>query len=321
VAGLAGAVLVSVISRAITGPLETLVGAVRSLAAGDYAYSVVPSGGVETMELASAFNRMRQELMNSQKLQLESERMAALGRTAGAISHDLRHHLAALVANAEFLYDADAIGVDREEVYQEIERASAQMTGLLDSLVEIARERKTLTVSHADLQIVIRRAIDAVRSGPEFHGRIIDVISDACTMGEFDAPKLERVFFNLLLNSCQATDVVEGRIEVTVSCQGGSFECRVKDTGTGIAEAIRETLFEPFVSAGKTNGTGLGLAIAARIIHDHGGSIRVEETSMMGTTFLVCIPQHCVAGSVTSNNNSSVTSDIHSDPDATNANV
>jgi len=288
---LVGAVLVSIISRAITGPLETLAGAVRALAAGDDTYSVEPRGGIEAVELANAFSRMREQLKSSQKLQLESERMAALGRAAGSISHDIRHHLAALVANAEFLYDTNIVEVDRDEVYREIERASGQMTGLLDSLVEIARERKTLMVSRADLQLVARRAIDAVRSRPEFRGRTIDVVSDGPTAGEFDAPKLERVFFNLILNSCEATNGSPGRIGVNISSKAGMFECRIWDTGTGIPDVIREVLFEPFVSAGKNNGTGLGLAIAAKIVHDHGGTICVEETSSAGTTFLLSIPR------------------------------
>jgi signal transduction histidine kinase len=291
VASLLGAALVSVISRAITGPLETLVGAVRALAAGDYGYSVEAHGGVEAVELANAFSRMRQQLLNSQKRQLESERLAALGRAAGSISHDLRHHLAALVANAEFLHDPHTLGVDREEVYQEVERATERMTGLIDSLMEIARDEKTLTVSPGDLQVVIRRAIDAVHSSPEYRGRTIDVISDGSTIGEFDGQKLERAFFNLLLNSCEATDGAAGGVGVTISSAGCTLECRVWDTGAGIPNAIREELFEPFVSAGKNNGTGLGLAIAAKIIGDHRGTIRVEETSGMGTTFLLRIPR------------------------------
>jgi signal transduction histidine kinase len=294
-AGLVGAALVSVISRAITRPLETLAGAFRALAAGDYAYSVEARGGIEAVELANAFSRMRQQLMDSQKRQLASERMAALGRAAGSISHDLRHHLAALVANAEFLHDADTRGYDREDTYQEIVRAAAQMTGLIDSLIEVARERATLTVSQADLQVVIRRSIDAVRSGPEFRGRVIEVVSKAPMIGEFDAPRLERAFFNLLLNACQATCSTGGRLGITISSDEQTFECRVWDSGPGIPDAIRETLFEPFVSAGKNNGTGLGLAIAARVVCDHGGSIRVEETSGKGTTFLVVLPRHSAA--------------------------
>jgi signal transduction histidine kinase len=166
------------------------------------------------------------------------------------------------------------------------------MTGLIDSLMEIAREQKTLTVSQADLKVVILRAIAAVRSSPDFHGRIIEVVSDGSTTGEFDVPKLERAFFNLLLNSCEATDGVLGRVGVAISSGKCTLDCRVWDNGTGIPNSIREALFEPFVSAGKNNGTGLGLAIAAKIIHDHGGSIRVEETSALGTTLLVCIPRN-----------------------------
>jgi len=293
IASVVGAILVSLISMAITGPLESLVGAVRAFAAGDDRYSVEPRGGMEAVELANAFTRMRHELTNSQKRQVESERMVALGRAAGSISHDLRHHLAALVANAEFLYDAKMAGADRDEVYQEVLRATGQMTGLLDSLLEIAREQKTLKVCPADMRCVVDRAISAVRSAPEFHGRTIEVELNGSTTGEFDALKVERVFFNLLLNGCEATNSTKGRVGVKISSEEQEFECRIWDTGSGIPNAIREVLFEPFVSAGKNNGTGLGLAIAAKIVHDHGGSIHVEETSEMGTTFLLVIPRHC----------------------------
>lgn len=295
VASLLGAILASLIARAITSPLESLVGAVRALARGDDTYLVKAHGSVEAVELADAFSRMRQDLTLSQRRQMESERMAALGRAAGSISHDLRHHLAALVANAEFLHDAGRPAADREEIYQEIVRASGQMTGLLDSLLEIAREQKTIVVGQADLRRVVRQAIDAVRSDPAFHARTFECETEGATSGTFDARKIERVFYNLLLNSCEASKETSAPIGIRISSDDDNFQCRVWDTGSGIPEPIREVLFEPFVSYGKNNGTGLGLAISAKIIHEHGGSIRVEETSPAGTTFLVTLPRFCAA--------------------------
>ena len=108
----------------------------------------------------------------------------------------------------------------------------------------------------------------------------------------FDSRKLERAFFNLLLNSCQATEHSSGTVGVTISGNANAFEVRVWDHGRGIPETIREHLFEPFVSAAKNNGTGLGLAISSKIIHDHGGDVRVESTSPAGTVILVRLPRN-----------------------------
>ncbi len=69
------------------------------------------------------------------------------------------------------------------------------------------------------------------------------------------------------------------------------FKIRVIDHGSGVPSAICHTLFDPFVSSGKSNGTGLGLAIVSKVIHDHGGSVAVQETSVLGTTFLVRLPR------------------------------
>jgi signal transduction histidine kinase len=108
--------------------------------------------------------------------------------------------------------------------------------------------------------------------------------------GEFDARKLERVFFNLILNACEATSS-HGRITVEMISTENQFDVRISDDGPGIPVAIRNTLFEPFVSAAKANGTGLGLAIVSKIIHDHDGTVVVEKTSELGTMILVKLPR------------------------------
>jgi signal transduction histidine kinase len=78
------------------------------------------------------------------------------------------------------------------------------------------------------------------------------------------------------------------------------FEIRIEDNGRGIPLSIRNSLFDPFVSSGKSNGTGLGLAIVSKIVHDHGGSIIVERTSEAGTVFLVQLPRsQQVVGEIT----------------------
>jgi signal transduction histidine kinase len=234
---------------------------------------------------------MRGELLDSQRQQIETERIAALGRAASSISHDLRHYLAAVVANAEFLYEAEELKLDKNEIYQEIKTASTQMTDLIDSLRELAHQRSTISQEPSDLEQIIRRAIEAVQMRPEFRSRTITLHAHGELEGMFDPRKLERVFFNLVLNACEATP--DGGSQINVEVQSGKdcFDIRVTDQGCGVPENIRGRMFDPFVSSGKPNGTGLGLAIVSKIVGDHGGSVAVERTSEMGTVMLVKLPR------------------------------
>jgi signal transduction histidine kinase len=288
----AGVVLIILISGAMTRPVEDLVRAVRALAMGDYAYTIRPSGSAEVAELGAAFNHMRDQISESQRRQLQAERLAALGRAASSISHDLRHYLATVLANAEFLREADTLGFNRSEIYREIERASAQMTDMIDSLVEIARDRNPIHPVEAQLDEVARRAIDNVRSNPDFRNRNIDLVASSATAGYFDGRKIERALFNLILNACEATGATPNpRVGIDLEADDGYLECRVWDNGPGVPREIERTLFEPFVSAGKNNGTGLGLAIASKIVHDHGGEIVMERSCGGGAAFRIRIPR------------------------------
>jgi signal transduction histidine kinase len=286
-----GALLFGFVSRTITRPLENLVSGVRALAGGDYTYSIVPEGTSEMAELSTAFAKMRGDLLASQRQQIETERVAAIGRAASSLSHDLRHYLAAVVANAEFLYEADELKLDKSEIYKEIQTASNQMTDLIDSLRELAHQRRAISPVPTSLDQILRRAIEAVKIRPEFRYRPITLTAGREVEGVFDPKKLERAFFNLVLNACEATPNGEGRVLVDIQTQGDSFEVRVTDQGPGIPSSIRDTVFDPFVSSGKSNGTGLGLAIVSKIVHDHGGSVSLERTSEEGTVMLVTLPR------------------------------
>lgn len=282
--------LLSFVAGTITRPMDNLLAGVRALARGDYAFAITPRGSSEVVELGNAFSKMRGELLASQRRQIETEQVAALGRAASSISHDLRHSLAAVVANAEFLYEADKLKLDRDEIFDEIKIASEQMTELLDSLRELAREHRMLSLVTASLESVARHATDAVLARPEFRHRLISIQASSDTTGLFDSKKIERLFFNLLLNACEATSD-RGKINIEIKSSDSSFEVRIADDGVGIPAAIRGTLFDPFISSGKSNGTGLGLAIVSKIVHDHFGTINVEETGETGTVFLVRFPR------------------------------
>ena len=299
-----GALLFGFVARKITKPLDNLVSGVRALATGNYTYSITPEGATEVAELSQAFAKMRGELLDSQRRQIETERIAALGRAASSISHDLRHYLAAVVANAEFLYEAEELKLDKSEIYQEIKTASTQMTDLIDSLRELAHERTAISPEPTDLEQVIRRAIDGVQVRPEFRNRVITLQGETQLEGMFDPRKLERAFFNLVLNACEATPDGESRVSVDVQAREDYFEVRVTDQGSGVPENIRGRAFDPFVSSGKPNGTGLGLAIVSKIVGDHGGSVTIERTSQAGTVMLVKLPR--VANPVAAHSDSAI---------------
>jgi len=287
---LVGSGLVFFLSHTFTRPLASLVGGVRALEAGNFHHPLDSSGGDEVGELTRAFDRMRASLLKTQRDLLESEQLATIGRMASSISHDLRHSLAAIVANSEFLCDSHLTPAQREELYQEVRTGVNLMTDLIDSLLEFARTRESLSPSYSNASEAIQRAVQAVRLHPRHHARSIDVLCSGPVAGWFDSRKLERALYNLLLNACEAAPPVGGHIEVTAAEIGGVITICVSDNGPGIAESIRERLFHPFVSYGKENGTGLGLTVVQKIVQDHGGDISMERTAEGRTVFRIILP-------------------------------
>jgi signal transduction histidine kinase len=287
---LGGSALVFFISHTFTRPLGSLVEGVRALEKGDFTYPLDPHGGDEVAEVTGAFDRMRDSLLKTQQELLEAERLATIGRMASSISHDLRHSLAAIVANAEFLCESRLTSDQREELYQEVRTAVNSMTDLIDSLLEFSRTRESLRPSYGSVKETVDRVVQSIRAHPDFHRVQISVSQVGNSIGWFDPRKLERALYNLLLNACESVTPDAGRVEVQLREIPNAVEVRVTDNGHGIPEAIRNRLFEPFVSYGKENGTGLGLTVVHKIVQDHGGDVAVERTSDSGTVFRIVLP-------------------------------
>ncbi len=295
---LVGSGLVYVISYTFTRPLASLVEGVRALEHGDFYHPLDARGSDEVAELTSAFDRMRASLLKTQQALLESEQLATIGRMASSISHDLRHSLAAVVANSEFLCDGRLTPAQREELYQEVRTGVNQMTDLIDSLLEFARTRESLNPTYASVVETVQRAMQAVRLHPRHQGTQIEIQSNGQSSAWFDPRKLERALYNLLLNACEAAPSNEGRVLVTVERSDPAVTISVSDNGPGIAEPIRDKLFHPFVSFGKENGTGLGLTVVQKIVQDHGGQVLLERTSDARTIFRITLPGRAPNGSL-----------------------
>ena len=218
------------------------------------------------------------------------EPLSAVSRMVALVSHDLRHPLTAILANAEFLTQPNISELERNEFYHEIRYAIDRMNELVSSLLECSRGRDTLRPGARNIVDTVERAIRMTSVKQEFRRITIKHHHEGTAVGWFDANRLERVVANLVLNACEAVSPDSGQIVITTTGDRACLQIGVWDNGPGISSAIQDSVFEPFVSYGKADGSGLGLAIAKKIVEDHGGEIYLDGRNETGTLFKVTIP-------------------------------
>lgn len=288
----AGGILAVSLARTVTRPLEFLLEGTHALAAGDFRYRWKESGALEVRELTHAFRRMQAEIERTQRDLLLADRMATIGRMASSISHDLRHYLTSMYANAEFLSMSGTSTAEREDMLDEVKTAVVGMTDLLDSLLIFGRTGMALQTRALDAADLIQRSVDRVRSHPD--ARSVDILAAPLASVQLvvDPQELDRAVYNLLLNACQAArrSSVSPRVLITTVATQDLLFLSIEDNGPGVPGSIRETLFQPFVSEGKQNGTGLGLALSARIVEAHAGSLDLQASAPGQTIFCLKLP-------------------------------
>ena len=220
--------------------------------------------------------------------------MSVIGMMACSISHDMRHSLSAIYANAEFLERHDRSASARAELLLEIREAVLAMTERIDSLLQFSSSGQNNPLVHERVSLVVEKAVAAVKVHPE--GRNVSITVDKFPPAEadIDARNLESALYNLLLNACQAAacsaHLPEVRVHLTEVDE--RIYVTILDNGPGIPASIRKKLFDPFVTAGKLNGTGLGLTLARRIAEEHGGSVCLEESNQGETVFTLSLTKN-----------------------------
>jgi signal transduction histidine kinase len=225
---------------------------------------------------------------------IEAERMSAIGRMACSISHDMRHSLTAIYANAELLERSDICASVRDGLLLEIQEAVLTMTERIESLLEFGSNGRKNPLVRARVSLVVEKAIAAVKFHPDGRNVSITVGKLPPAEADIDARNLESAIYNLLLNACQAatrsTDMPEVQVHLTEGDE--RIYMTILDNGPGIPASVRRTLFDPFVTAGKPNGTGLGLTLARRIAEEHGGSVCLEESNRERTVFTLSLTKN-----------------------------
>ena len=284
---LSGTVLMMIVSWLVTHPLEELSRSVHAFGLGDVGYHVPRHGTQEVRGLSKAFSGMRSEIQQANQKVLESERLATIGRMASSVSHDLRHYLAAIYANAEFLASDRFTAQERADIFGEIRAAVNGTTEMIESLLIFSRTGNSVRRQSELMATLVERATALVRTHPDAEGvKITTRCGDpAETAASVDGKQLERAISNLLLNACQSARAVGGqaKVAVTLETYDRQMVVSVTDNGPGVPETIRKCLFDPFVSEGKQKGTGLGLTLAHCIALEHGGEV-VLVSSRPGET-------------------------------------
>jgi signal transduction histidine kinase len=225
---------------------------------------------------------------------IEAERMSVIGRMACSISHDMRHSLTAIYANAEFLGRHDICANVRDDLLLEIQGAVLAMTERIESLLQFGGSGRKSPLVRARVSLVVEKAVAAVKFHPDGRNVSITVGKFPPTEADIDVRNLESAIYNLLLNACQAatrsTHVPEVRVDLTEVDE--QICVTISDNGPGIPAPVRRTLFNPFVTAGKPNGTGLGLTLARRIAEEHGGSVCLAKSNRERTVFTLSLTKN-----------------------------
>jgi len=305
-------------------PVKELMAGTKKVAAGDLAYRLPVRSRDELGELAASFNKMTEELARAQQeltgwaRTLEerverktselrqaqahlvaSEKMAALGKLAATVAHEVNNPLSGILTYARLTQKAlEADGRDpakKTEMLEQlriIERESRRCGDIMRNLLTFARQAPPQREPQ-QLNTLVERTLALVQHWLELQGIELekklaaDLPPLAC-----DAGQIQQVLLALLVNAAEA--MPRGgclRVSTAYDPEARRVETRVADTGPGIPADVLPRIFEPFFTTKEDEQrTGLGLAVAESIVEQHGGEITVRSAPGAGAEFIVHLP-------------------------------
>jgi two-component system sensor histidine kinase PilS (NtrC family) len=217
------------------------------------------------------------------------DRLAAVGRVAASIAHEIRNPLAAMRGSIQVLRSEMDGNSSQAELMEIILRESDRLNRIITDYLTYARPRSQAHVS-VDVRELLQETFTLLRHSPELqagHSLEEDYPDGALTISA-DASQLKQVFWNIARNALQAMPD-GGTLHAELKHSAGNrLRITFTDTGAGMSPEQVEHLFEPFSS--RTGGTGLGLSIVYQIIRDHGGTINVRSREGQGTTITIEMP-------------------------------
>jgi len=247
--------------------------------------------------------QMESALQESEGRLRQAQKMEAVGRLAGGIAHDFNNLLTAITSNAEFALAGLDRGTPQHAEVEEIRRAAERAAALTRQL--LAFSRQVLQPKVIDLNSVISDAERMFRRLIGEHIELVTNLDPTIAMVTADPGQLEQVLLNLIVNARDAMpnggtlsiDTAPVMVDDALAQrfpglhEGPFVRLRVRDTGIGMAEDMRQRIFEPFFTSKETGkGTGLGLSTAYGIVRQSHGHIYVDSVPGFGTVFTLYLP-------------------------------
>lgn len=294
-----GMALLWVFFRGVVQPVRTLVAEAQEMSGdGPTEGRGLPTDelravGIYLRHLMTDVADARSTLERSRRELKAAEQLAAVGKLAASVAHEIRNPLTAMKM---WLYSIQKEVDGDEALNRKFEIVSSEIKRLekvVREFLEFSRPQEP-RLGAESLGALVDQTVELMQprlAGPGV--RIVQGPKRDLPLIWADRELLKQVLLNLLANSVDAVGE-GGEIQVTSTCEstaGGSFVVvRIRDTGSGMSEEVRHRIFEPFFTTKRSDGTGLGLAISARIMAQHRGRLTLESTGPGGTTFAIHIP-------------------------------
>ena len=253
-----------------------------------YSISPLSSEAGETTGMVITFQDLTQ-VRSLEETSRRQDRLAAIGRMAASIAHEIRNPLAAMRGSIQMLRSEMNSDPAQTELMEIILRESDRLNRIITDFLSYARPR-SLIQARVDVGDLLYQTFALMRHSPEIgpNQNIVEELPDDPLYAEADEGQLKQVFWNLARNALQAMPQ-GGTLRATLEKNSNErLRITFTDTGRGMSPEQVEHLFEPFSST--TGGTGLGLSIVYQIIRDHGGTINVRSLVGQGTTITVELP-------------------------------
>jgi PAS domain S-box-containing protein len=230
---------------------------------------------------------------NLDKQLKETNRLAAIGQTAGMVGHDIRNPLQAIAGDL-YLIDNDVATLEDNETKKSLQES---VISIQDNLLYIAKIVEDLQ-DYAKVQkptfekVEIEKVIEAVMQLVNIPPNLKVVIDTQQRLPKItaDFSMMKRILSNLVNNAVQAMPT-GGQLKIKAHYEGAQIFFSVEDTGSGIPDEVKPKLFEPMFTT-KAKGQGLGLAVVKRFVEALNGSITFESTEGKGTKFIVQLPSN-----------------------------
>jgi signal transduction histidine kinase len=285
-------IMVTLYSRRVLRPLEAVTARAKAVAQGDLTPHEVVASTDEIGELAATFEGMVAAIARANQSLVQAERLAAIGKMAAHVTHEIRNPLSSMGLNIEMLEEELAQGGDAAESRQlvrAIKKEIDRLAELSEQYLRLAR-RPELHAEPGNMTVLVRQVVSFVE--PELRSANVTCSLD---VGEpmpdiaFDEGQIRQALFNLIRNAREAMQPAGGSLRVSIQKGQGGVDLLIDDEGSGIKAEARDKIFDPFFTT-KQRGTGLGLAVTRQIIEAHGGTIACEPREPKGTRFSIHLP-------------------------------